>query len=58
MIKVNYYEIYNEKFNDLLSVTQAAGENLKVRQTPNQGMIAVGDNPYTITGFEDFFEVL
>jgi hypothetical protein len=35
MLKVNYYEIYNEKFNDLLSVTPAAGENLRVRQTPN-----------------------
>jgi len=24
-IKVNYYEIYNERFNDLLSPTPAAG---------------------------------
>ncbi len=35
MIKVNYYEIYNEKFNDLLSRTPGEGENLRVRQTPN-----------------------
>jgi hypothetical protein len=34
-IIVNYYEIYNERFNDLLAPTPAAGENLKLRQTPN-----------------------
>ena len=55
---MNYYEIYNERFNDLLAPTQAAGENLKLRQTPNQGIMVLNDTPYTISGFEDFFEVL
>ena len=57
-LKVNYYEIYNEQFNDLLSKTPAMGLNLKVRSTPNQGVIVVNDNPYEVAGFEDFFEVL
>jgi len=33
-IKVNYYEIYNEKFNDLLSKNPKDGENLKLRENP------------------------
>lgn len=57
-LRVNYYEIYNEKFNDLLSKTEESGKNLTVRTTPNQGVIVVNDNPYDITGFEDFFAVL
>jgi hypothetical protein len=55
---VNYYEIYNEQFNDLLSKTAEMGLNLKVRSTPNQGVIVVNDNPYNVGCFEDFFEVL
>ena len=33
-IKVNYYEIYNERFNDLLARNPADGENLKLRENP------------------------
>ena len=57
-IKVNYYEIYNERFNDLLARNPADGENLKLRENPGQGVLVVNDSPQYITGFEDFFEVL
>ena len=57
-IKVNYYEIYNERFNDLLSKNERDGENLKLRETPNMGVMVVNDNPQFISGFEDFFEIL
>ena len=38
-LKANYYEIYNEQFNDLLSRTAESGKNLKCRSTPDQGVI-------------------
>jgi hypothetical protein len=55
---VNYYEIYNETFNDLLSITPERGTNLKLRETPKNGYKVLGDNTIPITSFEDFFRVL
>ena len=55
---VNYYEIYNETFNDLISITPERGTNLKLRETPKQGYKVLGDNTIPIASFEDFFKVL
>lgn len=34
-LSVNYFEIYNEEINDLLSNNDRTGKNLKLRQLPN-----------------------
>lgn len=55
-IKANYYEIYNEKFNDI--TLGKAGENLKIMEVPHQGIIVKGDQPHYVTSPEDFFKVI
>jgi hypothetical protein len=50
-VKANYYEICDDKMNDLLSATPTQGQNLKLRMTPGEGIAVVNDNPKFITGF-------
>ena len=41
-LAVNYFEIYNESINDLLSTNPATSKNLKLREMPNGQMVVLG----------------
>jgi hypothetical protein len=57
-VKANYFEICDDKLNDLLSATASQGQNLKLRMTPSEGLIVVNDSPKLVTGFQDFFDII
>ena len=57
-LSVNYFEIYNEEINDLLSNNSKTGKNLKLRELPNgQMQVAGGENRFVQT-FDDIFMAL
>jgi len=56
-ISVNYYEIYNESFNDLLS-NRAEGKNLKLREQKNGSIIVLNSTTLPVTQPEDIFDAL
>ena len=47
-ISINYYEIYNESFNDLLS-NRAEGKNLKLREQKNGSIIVLNSTTLSVT---------
>jgi kinesin family member 5 len=53
-LKVNYFEIYNESFNDLLSQQT----QLKLREQKDGKLMVVGANTMAVTCPEDIFELL
>lgn len=56
-ISINYYEIYNESFNDLLS-NRAEGKNLKLREQKNGSIIVLNSTTLAVTQPEDIFDAL
>ena len=57
-LKINYYEIYMEIFNDLLSPNPNMGKNLKLREMKNGQVIVLGSEAVTVTSPDDIFELL
>jgi hypothetical protein len=53
-LKVNYFEIYNEQFNDLLSDQQS----LKLREQKDGSILVIGANTMSVACPEDIFELL
>ena len=57
-LKINYFEIYQEVFNDLLSPNPSAGKNLKLRELKSGQVTVLGTEPVFVTSPEDIFELL
>ena len=57
-LKVNYYEIYQEIFNDLLAPNPNMGKNLKLRELKSGQVTVLGSESVFVTSPEDIFELL
>ena len=57
-LKINYFEIYQEVFNDLLSPNPNMGRNLKLRELKSGQVTVLGSDPVFVTSPEDIFELL
>lgn len=57
-LSVNYFEIYNESINDLLSSNPNTSKNLKLQQMPNGQMKVMGGSEKQVESFEDIFIAL
>ena len=57
-MRVNYFEIYNESLNDLLSQSPSADSNLKIREQKDGSLLVVGANTVPVSCPEDIFELL
>jgi hypothetical protein len=57
-LSLNYFEIYNESVNDLLSNNPATAKNLKLREMPNGQMVVLGGQEQTVSSFDDIFMAL
>ena len=57
-IKINYFEIYQESFNDLLATNPSQSQNLKLREQKDGQLIVVGANVFTVGCPDDVFELL
>ena len=57
-LKINYYEIYKEIFNDMLSPNPNMGKNLKLREMKNGQVVVLGSEAVNVTSPDDIFELL
>ena len=57
-LKINYYEIYQEKFNDLLAPNPNMGKDLKLREQKNGQVVVLGADGVFVTSPGDIFELL
>jgi hypothetical protein len=57
-LKINYYEIYQEKFNDLLAPNPNMGRDLKLREQKNGQVVVLGADGVFVTTPGDIFELL
>lgn len=57
-LRVNYFEIYNESFNDLLAQNAGSDQNLKLREQKDGSITVTGGTQVTVACPEDIFDLL
>jgi kinesin family protein 5 len=57
-LRVNYFEIYNESFNDLLAPNGGSEQNLKLREQKDGSISVTGGTQVTVACPEDIFDLL
>lgn len=57
-MRVSYFEIYNESFNDLLAQNGGSEQNLKLREQKDGSISVTGGTQVTVACPEDIFDLL